>query len=350
MINRTLWSNKNIIITGHTGFKGMWLSLILKSLGCRIYGISLKPTKNDHFYNIFKKENIFEFECFGDLSKKNIFSKFPRNKYNFIFHLAAQSLVGVSEKDPFLTYNSNVMGTLNVLDFFKNHNAQSLICITSDKVYQNDEKKIYFKENDHLGGKDLYSSSKACSEILIKSYYETFNLKNKKIVTARAGNIIGGGDFNISRLLPDFIISSIKNKKFYLRNPMSTRPWQYVLDVLYGYLLLAEMTYHKKDVYLNWNFGPQGKSNLNTLHIIKLASKVMNKKYEIIKNSKASLKESKYLNLDSSRSKRLLKWKPRYDINKSINETVQWYEIYYKNPKKINEHTLKIINNYLEFE
>lgn len=347
MINRSFWKNKKVIITGHTGFKGMWLSLILKKLGCRLYGFSLKPSRDDCFYKIFKKKNIFEYEKFGDISKDYCFNKFKNTKYDLIFHLAAQSLVGFSEKEPFVTYNSNVMGTLNILEFFRKKKIDSLVCITSDKVYHNNESKIIFKEDDRLGGKDIYSSSKVCSEILIKSYIDTYNLRNKKIVTARAGNIIGGGDFNTSRLLPDFIISSINNKKFYLRNPKSTRPWQYILDVLLGYILLAEETFKRKKIYLNWNFGPSENLNIDTQNIIQTASRFIDCKYEIMNKSRNTLKESKYLNLNSSRSRRNLKWKPTYNINKSIKETIEWYQCYFNYPKKIDEYTDQIISNYI---
>lgn len=347
MLNKRFWLNKKVIVTGHTGFKGMWLSLILKKLGCRVFGFSLKPTKKDIFYKIFNKKNIFEYEQFGDLSKKNSLNNFKNINYDFIFHLAAQSLVGDSEKDPIKTYNSNVIGTLSILEFFKKKNIKTLICITSDKVYKNDEKKIFFKESDELGGKDIYSSSKACSEILIKSFIETFDLVGKRIVTARAGNIIGGGDFNTTRLLPDFIASSFKNKKFILRNPKSTRPWQYVLDVLSGYLQLAEITFKKKNLYLNWNFGPNKKSNLDTLNIIKIASKFIDSKYVINDKSQNKLKESKYLNLNSSRSRRLLKWQPIYNIEKSIQETINWYQVYFDNPKSIIKVTDRIIHSYI---
>ena len=347
MINRRFWKNKKVIITGHTGFKGMWLSLILKKLGCRLYGFSLKPSRDDRLYKIFKKKSIFEYEIFGDISKDYCLNKFKNTKYDLIFHLAAQSLVGFSEKEPFVTYNSNVMGTLNILEFFRKKKINSLVCITSDKVYHNNERKIIFKEDDRLGGKDIYSSSKACSEILIKSYVETYNLRNKKIVTARAGNIIGGGDFNTSRLLPDFIISSFNNKKFYLRNPKSTRPWQYILDVLNGYILLAEETFKKKNTFLNWNFGPSDNSNINTQNIIHKASRFIDCKYEIMNKSKYTLKESKYLNLNSSRSRKYLKWKPIYNIDKSIQETIQWYKCYFNYPTKIDEYTDQIISNYI---
>ena len=270
--NLKIFKNKKILITGHTGFKGSWLSLWFKSLGADVMGVSIDiPTKPSHFKLINLEKKIKnKFVDITDLKKlKKIFISF---KPDYVFHLAAQSLVKKSYKNPLLTYYTNAIGTLNVMESLKSlKNNCIAVIITSDKSYKNLEIKRGYKETDVLGGADPYSASKASAELIIQSYFKSYlnNKKNIRIAVARAGNVIGGGDWAKDRIVPDCIRSWSKNNAVDIRNPSATRPWQHVLEPLSGYLHLANSL--SNDSNLNgeaFNFGPQFSNNFSVEELV----------------------------------------------------------------------------------
>jgi CDP-glucose 4,6-dehydratase len=336
-----IFSKKKILITGHTGFKGSWLALWLKNLNSQVLGVSLDiPTKPSHYSTIELKNNIRnEFIDIKDLIKlKKIFRQF---KPDFVFHLAAQSLVKKSYSNPELTFNTNSIGTLNVMECLKETKKGCVaVIITSDKSYKNKEIKRGYKENDILGGVDPYSASKASAELIINSYFESFlkYKKNLSIGIARAGNVIGGGDWSENRLIPDCIKSWSINSSVKIRNPNSTRPWQHVLDAVYGYLLLAIKL--KKNKKLNgqaFNFGPSTKNNFKVIDVLVLMKKFWKSINWTINEKKNNHYESSLLKLNSNKSKKLLNWKANLNFEESIKYTTEWYKIFYKNRKKIRD-------------
>ncbi len=270
------WKNKKVFITGHTGFKGSWMTIIFNLLGAKVYGYSLKPKKSS-LYTFVNIEKMMIKSTIGDLRD---YKKLKRTIYkispDFLIHMAAQPLVRYSYDHPKYTYEVNTMGTLNILNILNEiETIRNVLIITTDKVYKNINKKKYFKEVDELGGYDPYSNSKACAELICKSYFDSFFSKKKiSCVTARAGNVIGGGDFSKNRIIPDFFRAYENNKKLLLRYPNSIRPWQHVIEPLYGYiLLLMSISKQKKTVNGAWNFGPKKVNNLKVKNIISILNK-----------------------------------------------------------------------------
>ena len=257
---KNFYKNKKIFITGITGFKGSWLASVLLSYGAKIYGIGFNPNKNKKFFyklNLDKKINLKIIDI-NNYNKLKIYIN--KIKPSIIFHLAAQPLIYESYVKPYETININTIGTLNILNICKNlKSLKSLICVTSDKCYKSNNSTKGFKEDDILGGEDPYSASKASAEIIINSYIKSYFKKlNVGVASARAGNVIGGGDWSPNRLIPDIIKSLTNDKKIIIRNPKFNRPWQHVLDPIYGYLLLAKKLYYKPRIYSGpYNFGPK---------------------------------------------------------------------------------------------
>tara|TARA_B100000963_G_scaffold358210_1_gene382267 strand:- start:4557 stop:5621 length:1065 start_codon:yes stop_codon:yes gene_type:complete len=345
--------NKKIIITGHTGFKGSWLSLFLKLMGAKVLGISKDiPTTPSHFKVCkgLKKINSKKIDICDLLKIKSVINKY---KPDYIFHLAAQPIVKKSITNPSQTWFSNTIGTLNILETLRFYKKKiTAVIITSDKVYYNFEKKGAYKENDIIGGKDPYSASKASAEIAIKSYFETYlkEKKNIRIAVARAGNVIGGGDWSEGRLIPDCIKSWSKNKNVRIRNLSSTRPWQHVLEVIYGYTVLAIELSKKKNLNGEaFNFGPNIKNDYKVIDCLKEFKKNWKGiRWKKLKKNK-KFKEAGLLKLNSNKAYSKLKWKANLNFSKTIKLTSDWYKSYYLEKKKIitNEqikYFLKIIN------
>ena len=336
--NLKIFKNKKILITGHTGFKGSWLSLWFKSLGANVMGVSIDiPTKPSHFKLINLEKKIKnKFVDITDLKKlKKIFVTF---KPDYVFHLAAQSLVKKSYKNPLLTYYTNAIGTLNVMESLVSlRNNCIAVIITSDKSYKNLEIKRGYKETDVLGGADPYSASKASAELIIQSYFKSYlnDKKNIRIAVARAGNVIGGGDWSEDRLIPDCVRSWSKNEKVIIRNPDATRPWQHVLDAIYGYIILSINL--RKNIKLNgqaFNFGPGMNNNYKVIDVLKLVKKLwQNILWKIIKVKKREF-ESSLLKLNSSKANSILKWKCNLSFKESIYFTTEWYRYFYTKKKK----------------
>ena len=350
---KKFWKNKKIFLTGHTGFKGSWLLIMFNLLGAKVYGYSLKPSKLS-FYKLAKLDNIITKSTIGDIRD---YSKLNKNikecAPNFIIHMAAQPLVRTSYEYPKYTYEVNTLGTLNILDIIKKSKyIKNSLIITTDKVYKNLNKKKYFKENDVLEGNDPYSNSKTCAEMICTAYNKSFFLKDKiSCVTVRAGNVIGGGDFAVNRIIPDYFRALEGKKKLYLRYPKAIRPWQHVIEPLYGYILLLMYIFNqKKSITGAWNFGPDKSNNIKVKKIIEKINKNFSKKVRIKENKYSSVyyKESNILRLDSKKSKKILKWSPRYNIDVTIKLIADWYKNYLDNKKNILNFTEKQIIDYLK--
>ena len=331
----SFYKDKKVLVTGHTGFKGSWLMIWLEMLGAEACGYSLAPyTSRDNFVLSGISEKISNY--IGDIRDfDNLLSVFESFKPEIIFHLAAQPLVRYSYVHPKETFDVNIGGTVNVLECCRLSDSVKLIVnITSDKCYENIGCSRGYRENDRLGGYDPYSASKAGSEIVcgayIKSFFnpDSYNSHNKCLASARAGNVIGGGDWQADRLIPDCIRSLEKGDPIILRNPQAIRPWQHVLEPLSGYLLLASKMMDDPHRYSRgWNFGPVNDQNLTVGEVANLIVKVWGSGHieTVITNDK-SLHEANVLNLDISQAQTELNWRPRWDIYRAVTATVDWYK------------------------
>ena len=353
----SFWKNRKILITGHSGFKGLWLSMILSNLGADLYGISSPHDQktNYTFYDIENNDFITSYFC--DICDFQALKKILYEvKPEVIFHLAAQPLVIESYNDPLKTYMTNIIGSANLLESVRSINSvSSIIMITSDKCYDNKENKIAFVEDDKLGGDDPYSSSKACCELLINSFRKSFfkEQHSPAIASVRAGNIIGGGDWGEYRLIPDIVRSIIDNQHLNLRNPLATRPWQHVLDPLYGYILLAQKLCNDKQKYQGaWNFSLSSDQACNVEKLTQKVFSLWKGHYTINKSDEILHQESNFLSIDSNKSNNLLNWHPILDLDKAISWAIDWYKEAINNPnnkrKKIElqiEQYLNLLND-----
>ena len=341
-----------MIVTGHTGFKGSWLTAWLKQLGAKVMGISLDPPTYPSHFGVSKINLGIKDVRLDIRDKVKLEQKITAFKPNFVFHLAAQSLVGLSYKNPTITWQTNVLGTLNVLESLRKlKNVCNVVIITSDKCYFNREIHYGYKETDILGGKDPYSGSKASAELLVKSYISSFFLSNKpkiRIATARAGNVIGGGDWAKDRIIPDCVKSWSKNKKAELRNPSATRPWQHVLEAVSGYLCLAiNLSFNKHLHGESFNFGPHLSREYSVLELVKaMGYHWKNISWKIMPKSRGKFYESELLRLNCSKAKKILKWESILKFDESIEMVANWYSNYYLDPKSINNITAEQIKRY----
>lgn len=326
---KKFWNKKKVFVTGHTGFKGSWLCLLLNYLGAEVTGYSLQPNTKPNLFKLANVKKILKKSIIGDVRNFNkIYNEIKKSKATIIFHLAAQPLVRLSYLNPKDTFDTNFTGTLNVMQSIKKiDRIRTGIIITTDKVYDIRKNKI-FKETDRLGGLDPYSSSKVCVEILFNSYYKSFFSDRKKMLaTVRAGNVIGGGDYSFDRLIPDIYKSAINNKKIYLRNPNSVRPWQHVLEPLSGYLLLAQKIHLKKIKKLdqNWNFGPSLSSCKSVYYLTNYLTKHLKIKIKKFQEKKKVFKpETSILRLSNYKSRKYLEWKTKWSINETLDKIIEW--------------------------
>ena len=339
------YKNKKVFITGHSGFKGSWLAKTLDVFGATVFGYSLKPDNGVNHYDLIQFNKAGVFSDISDLKKLS--STLNDFKPDIVFHLAAQPLVIQSYLDPIGTYKTNVIGTANLLEAMKNVDSiKSAVIITTDKVYKNIEKESFYNENCTLGGYDMYSSSKACCEILTESFRNSFyNIKtysrdhNLLIATARAGNVIGGGDWSKNRLIPDLINSAVNGKCIEIRSPKSVRPWQHVLDCISGYLLLGANLYNSKIEFSgSWNFSPDKEEVFDVEAISNFSKKCWEEiKFKTLV-SENKFHEANLLMLDNNKAKALLGWTPKWNTEESVVKSVEWYKDFYIS-KKINTET-----------
>ncbi len=339
------YRNKKILITGITGFKGSWLASMLLQLNAKVYGIGFNPNKNKKlFYNleIDKKINLKNINITDYIKLR----KFIRSvEPDIIFHLAAQPLIFESYISPKETININTVGTLNILEISKGlKKLKSLVCVTSDKCYKSNNSTKGFKENDILGGEDPYSASKASAEIIINSYIKSYFLKLRiGVSSARAGNVIGGGDWSEKRLIPDIVRSLLHNRKIIIRNPGFNRPWQHVLEPLYGYLLLAKKLSQNPKKYSGaYNFGPKPNTVTSVIKVVKIFINYWGKGNYKVKGS--SYYEQPNLQLNIKKAKTILKYKPTLSMKESIILTAAWY----KKVKQLKLSASKITNEQIK--
>jgi CDP-glucose 4,6-dehydratase len=353
MINQLkIFKNKKIFITGHNGFKGSWLTIWLNLLGAKVVGVSLKDNNPNNHFNLVRKKIKVKSYYFDIRNKTKLQKIILKEQPDYIFHLAAQSLVYKSVLNPRFNWETNVIGLLNLLESISKLKKKCCgIIITSDKCYKNLEHNKGYKETDTLGGIDPYSASKASSEILFNSYYQTFfdnKKKNIKLCTARAGNVIGGGDWSDKRLIPDCMKMWLNKKTPTIRNPNSTRPWQHVLEALSGYLMLAhELTKNDKINGQSFNFSSNKIKNITVINFLK---KIKNKwpdiQWKIQKTNK--FYESSLLQLNNSKAKKILNWKAKLNINETINFVVEWYRNFNINKQNIYIISCKQIRKFME--
>ena len=348
-INQSFWINKKVFVTGNTGFKGSWISIILKYLKANVQGFSLEPiTSPSLFYEaeLNKKINT----KFGDIRDIDVLKK-SMTDFNpeILIHMAAQPLVRDSYKIPVETYSTNLMGTVNVLESARYcNNLKSVIIITTDKCYENIEKKEGYVETDPMGGYDPYSSSKGCAELATSAYIRSFfsDKNSPNIASVRAGNVIGGGDWSNDRLIPDILKSFEKFKDIVIRNPKSTRPWQHVIEPLMGYLMLSEKLYKDPAFSGGWNFGPDYSDCKEVSWIIDNLIKKWNYKKGWILDTVNNPHEANLLMLDCNKSKSKLGWNPKWNINEALDLIVDWHKSWLNN-ENIYQKSVSTIKRYL---
>ena len=335
MIDQGFWQGKRVFLTGHTGFKGSWLSLWLASLGAEVRGYALNPPTSPSLFNEAKVDRVIDSQI-GDIrDQEALHESMTTFNPDVLIHMAAQPLVRYSYDAPIETYEVNVIGTAKVLEVARNcAKLKAIVNITTDKCYENDERSQGYKENDPMGGHDPYSSSKGCSELVTSAYRRSFlQEQGVGLASARAGNVIGGGDWADDRLIPDILRSFEKNKPVIIRNPKATRPWQHVLEPLSGYLVLAQKLYKDQKEYAEgWNFGPNEQD-------VKPVDWILNKMIVSWPNSSWKLDESSnpheagFLKLDISKSKSKLDWNPVWELSHTLEKIISWHKAWLNKEK-----------------
>jgi CDP-glucose 4,6-dehydratase len=346
------WKGKKVFLTGHTGFKGSWLALWLHRMGAEVTGFALAPNTNPSLYEALRIADVINSQI-GDVTDAQALTKaMSACRPDIVIHMAAQALVRYSYENPVETYNTNVMGTVHLFEAIRKVNtAKVIVNVTSDKCYENKETQIDYSEDAPMGGYDPYSSSKGCAELVTAAYSRSFFKKNNiGLASARAGNVIGGGDWSTDRLIPDIVRAIRGQQKVKIRNPSATRPWQHVLEPLSGYLILAHALYNDRMNFAEgFNFGPE-KSDVKPVQLLveKFLEQWQNKKdYELEANT-GVLHEAKYLSLDISKAKRRLEWKPTWSLERTLKETASWYLSYYRSPETIRAFTESQIESFME--
>ncbi|MBP2662822.1 MAG: rfbG [Firmicutes bacterium] len=337
ILGNKFWANKRVLITGHTGFKGSWLSYLLLLQGAAVCGYALEPPTNPALFDIFKLRKYVDSHIGDVCDISHLKQVIEAYNPEVVFHLAAQPLVRESYKEPVNTYLTNVMGTVNLFQCIRTcDSVRAVVNITTDKVYENNEWFWGYRETDRLNGYDPYSNSKACSELVTSSFVnsffnpEYFSKHQVAVATARAGNVIGGGDWAVDRLVPDCVRALSSGQVIALRNPEAVRPWQYILELLKGYLMLAERLYIDGTEYNGaWNFGPQSTNFSSTEELIKLFCYFWggNATYEVLLGE--NLHEASILQLDSAKANTKLGWQVSLSFQKTIFKTAEWYKAFY---------------------
>jgi len=331
MTSLDFYTGKKVLVTGHTGFKGTWLCQILRMAGAEVYGYSLAPQTSPSLFNLSGMEKQMH-SCIGDIRNlERLEGLFQEVQPEIVIHLAAQPIVRDSYKDPVYTYETNVMGTVHILECVrKNPCVKSFLNVTTDKVYQNNEWEWGYRENEPLNGYDPYSNSKSCSELVTSSYLNSFfQNADVAISTARAGNVIGGGDFSNDRIIPDCLRAATVKDSIIIRNPNSTRPYQHVLESLFAYLLIVEKQWHDHSLAGSYNVGPNDQDCLTTGELVTLFCNHWGdgQQWQDISEANAP-HEANFLKLDCAKMKRTFSWKPRWDVSTAMKKVVEWTKDY----------------------
>jgi len=353
-VNINFWNNKTVLITGHTGFKGSWLALWLHHLGSNVVGYSKQPPTEINHYSLIGLEKLFP-SIIADIRDLDSLKKTIENyKPEIVFHLAAQSLVRPSYLDPIETYSTNVIGTVNLFEAVRANNyTKVIINVTSDKCYENKEWIWGYRENEPMGGADPYSSSKGCVELITQCYQQSYFTKasHTALASARAGNVIGGGDWAEERLVPDIMRAFMSKIPVSIRSPKAIRPWQHVLEPLAGYLQLAQALYNQQHNFASgWNFGPNADDAKQVSYIVeKIANLWGDQAKWKIEEDKKNLKEANFLRLDCSKAKTILGWYAKWNLDTALTKTVEWYKAYQLG-QSMYDYSLKQINEYMDSE
>lgn len=346
-----IYRNKRVLVTGDTGFKGSWLSLWLHNIGADVLGYALPPKRDEDHFNVIGLDKIIQ-HIDGDIRDfaflKKVFDNFQPE---FLFHLAAQPLVKSSYEDPKLTFDTNVGGSVNILEAVRSTlSLRSVIYVTSDKCYRNKEWIWGYRENDELGGYDPYSASKAVAEIVLSAYQDSFFRNNKRlgVASVRAGNVIGGGDWSVDRIVPDCIRNLKEKKPVLIRNPKAIRPWQHVLEPLYGYLVLASKIFDEPAKYSGaYNFGPRSQSIKTVGELVKKVIICWGRGEIKCKRNSDNFYESSMLHLNCDKAHQILGWCQQWDFDKTVTKTVEWYKQVLAGKSAISI-TKQQINDYME--
>lgn len=328
-VNSKFWKDKNVFLTGHTGFKGGWLTLWLSELGANVYGFSLDPPTEPNFFNATKLKSRLKASFIGDIrDSDSLIKSVTIAKPDLVFHLAAQPIVRDSYQNPIETLSSNVLGTANLLEAVrKSSSVRAIVNVTSDKCYEDRGENIPYRETDSLGGSDPYSASKACAEIVANAYLLSFfSGSHQNLASARAGNVVGGGDWANERLIPDFFRALGSRQPIIIRHPNAIRPWQHVLEPLSGYLALAEKLFDAGQNFCGaWNFGPRDQDIRPVSWIVDyLMRRQPTAAFEI--NDIGNPYESSWLQIDSSKAHHKLDWSPRWNLEVALDMTLDWYQ------------------------
>lgn len=356
-MDKNFWSNKKVLLTGHTGFKGSWLSLWLHKLGAKVIGFSLAPPTSPSLFEAASISTKIT-SILGDIRDfEHLSNAIKDHKPDIVIHMAAQALVRPSYENPVETYSTNVMGTVNVLEAVRTQGigiVKTVLVITSDKCYENKEWFWGYRENERMGGKDPYSNSKGCAELVTASYRDSFFTPDKidmhgvAIASARAGNVIGGGDWAQDRLIPDLIKAFQQGKPVEIRSPNAIRPWQHVLEPLCGYMTLIENLHNSPEKFVGgWNFGPNDESARNVGFIVEHMVNLWGEGADWRIDSAEHVHEANYLKLDCSKAKALLGFEPRLELADALSWVVDWFKAYSDEQDMLN-FTLKQIDQFEE--
>ncbi len=339
-IDDSFWKNKRVLVTGHTGFKGSWLSFWLAKLGAEVTGYSLPPVLKDNLFNSLNLKDLCHHYEGNILDFDKLKALILKTNPEIVFHLAAQPLVLTSYETPVETYNVNIMGTAHVLEACRAlKDIQSILIVTSDKCYQNNNNIYSFRETDTLGGHDPYSSSKACAEIISSAYRDSFKFgKNGSISTVRSGNIFGGGDWSDYRIIPDAVKCFSLNEELILRQPQARRPWQFVVDPLRGYITLAQKSATETEFAQAWNFGPDVKNCVTVREIVKIFADEWgsSSRWSELAADHA-MHETHILRLDSTKALTHLGWQNQYSLCEGLKLTAMWYKQFYSSNNSVQE-------------
>lgn len=347
-----IYNGRRVLITGHAGFKGAWMAFWLKQMGAHVYGYSLLPNTNPRMYDVLKLGDLVDGEMIADIrdtEKLNAF--FESVRPEIVFHLAAQPIVRLSYAEPVETYTTNVIGTLNVLEAARKiESVRAFVNVTTDKCYENQEKKEGYREEEPFGGYDMYSSSKGCSEILTSSYRRSFLTDGKPfaLASARAGNVIGGGDWATDRLIPDCIRAFKNGETVSIRNPFATRPWQLVLEPLAGYLRLGQMLLeHGTEYASGYNFGPEMDADVRVAEVAQMVADFWGNGATVSVGSGDGLHEANLLQLNVEKAARELGVMPVYDAKTAVKKTTDWYRAFYDENTDMTQFTIQQINDFV---
>ncbi len=349
-MKREFWENKKVLLTGHTGFKGAWTALWLHDMGAKVYGYSLAAPTVPSLYDKAKVRGLLTEEKIADICDYTTFAEFlKQSQPEIVLHMAAQPLVRFSYEQPILTYATNVMGTAHVMEAIRySESVKSVVIITTDKCYENSEKSEGYREDEAMGGYDPYSSSKGCAELVVSAMRRSFFSERQiGIATARAGNVIGGGDWAQDRIIPDLVTSFADNRTPMIRNPNATRPWQHVLEPISGYLTLAESLFNNPREFSEaWNFGPYESDSKNVKYIADKISAIWGESAKWDYDKKSHPHEAKYLKLNIAKVLKRLDWKPRLDVDEALKYTCDWYRSYYLSGEKAVDLSLAQIRQF----